>query len=263
MALEIKNLSVTLGGQRIVQDITVTLEREVTALLGLNGAGKSTVLKASAGILPVKQSCLFYNGEDLSLMAPKKRAGLLSYIPQDFEEGLNCTVAEFVTTGVNPWLSFWQLPGEEVRAKVKAVLEQFGILHLADRSMADLSGGEKKLTYLSRTKVQGAEFLLLDEPTAHLDYQKQHQFLETLTRSVREEGTGVLMTLHDPQLACRYADRILFLHEKSILGEVRREQADYKAKLNRFLKLLYGEPLRLKSVEQEIFLTWEDKGGLC
>lgn len=263
MKLEVRNLSVSLGGHEIVKDIHFEAGRELTVLLGLNGAGKSTLLRTLAGMIPAGRECILYDGKDLYGMDRKKRAGIFSYIPQETEEGINCTVAEFVATGANPRMSFWQMPGEAERNRVSDILKQDDMLYLADRRMNTLSGGEKKMTYLSRSKMQGAEFLLMDEPTAHLDYRKQHCFMENVLKSIRQEGKGVLMTLHDPQMACRYADRILFLHGGCILGEVRKGQENGISELSALLKEIYGEEICLKAGETEIFITWKERDEKC
>ena len=127
------------------------------------------------------------------------------------EIGKNMTVLEYVLLGAAPYLTFGAVPGKDWEARARSVLRQLGIEELASRGMDCISGGERQRSALAQVLLTDAQFLLLDEPTANLDVRRQHEFLTLLKTLAEEKRKGILVSVHDPNLALRYADRVCVL----------------------------------------------------
>ena len=121
------------------------------------------------------------------------------------------TVEEYVLLGAVPYLSFGAVPGRGWRARVAAVLSEMELSALAGCGMGEISGGERQRAALAQVLLTQAPFLLLDEPTAHLDVRRQHEFLQRLRGLSAQQGKGILVSVHDPNLALRYAERVAVL----------------------------------------------------
>lgn len=147
--------------------------------------------------------------------------------------------------GAAPYLKWGEVPGETYQNKARNALEILGILHLADRPLDQMSGGERQLAALARAMVQNAPLLLLDEPTASLDVKRQQNFLKTLQKAVLSGGKCALLSVHDPNLALTYGDGVLILRD----GETEFLPASQNLGENlcQRLKPLYGENFTLSA----------------
>jgi iron complex transport system ATP-binding protein len=209
MTLEISALSVDAGGARLVRSVSLSLARgEMLALIGPNGAGKSTLLRAAIGRIRPSAGEVAIAGEALAAMKPARRARCLAYLPQERRIEWNLTVRELVSLG--------RLPHGEASAlaadhpAVTGALRACAVETLASRRAFTLSGGEAARALLARALAVNASFLMADEPTAQLDPYHQLQVLEAL-QAVARRGVGVLIVLHDLNLAARFADRIALM----------------------------------------------------
>ncbi len=206
MKLHAENLSVSYGTKKIVKECSFVLEkRQFVALVGPNGAGKSTLLKALSGLLP-------HEGEiRLAGATPHKASPFedIAYMPQDTSASSVLTVMETVLLGRVHALGL-RIPSE-LMDDVATALASFGITHLANATLAELSGGQRQLVFLAQALFRSPSVLLLDEPTAALDLRHQLIVLDAVRRQCHERGIIAVMAVHDLSLAARYADRILCL----------------------------------------------------
>ena len=189
----------------------------VTAILGPNGAGKSTLLAALCGTQPPRQGQVLWDGAPLARLPAAPRAQRMAVMHQDTQLAFAFTVQEVVEMGRYPHR---QHPAPDEAAIVQRCLQATGVAGLAERALASLSGGERARVQLARALAQihpaaqeggGSRWLLLDEPTAALDLQHQHHAMALVRERSRRDGLGVVVVLHDLNLALRYADEVLLL----------------------------------------------------
>jgi iron complex transport system ATP-binding protein len=226
----------------------------VHALLGPNGAGKSTLLRLLAGELAPDAGAIELNGRPLPAWTAAERARQRAVLPQAHVLGFGFTAAQVVDLGRLPCPRH----GADAEARiVAAALGLAGVAHLADRRYPTLSGGERARVQLARVMAQvwepldgplhgTARFLLLDEPTASLDLAHQHDCLRAV-RALADRGLGVLVILHDPNLALRYADDVTLLRD----GRVLASGAPADAITEETLERLYRVPVRVIRAEGE------------
>lgn len=173
----------------------------VTCLMGVNGCGKSTLIDCVLGVNRISGGSILVDGEDAATLRPAALARKLAYVPQVHDRAFPYRVRDVVLMGRTVHHGVLGAPGEEDRALVDESLARCGIAHLADRSYTQLSGGEMQMVLLARALAQATPFILMDEPTAHLDFKNELFFMETVASLVRDAGVGVLMATHSPNQA--------------------------------------------------------------
>jgi iron complex transport system ATP-binding protein len=211
---------------------------EVLALLGPNGGGKTTLLKTLLGLLAPKAGEVRLGEKPLSRYASRERARLIAYVPQSHSATFAFTVEAVVLMGRTAHGNLLSRPTMADRTVADRVLERFGINHLAERPYTEISGGERQLALLARALAQEPQFIVLDEPTASLDFGNQGKVMREI-RALAASGLGVLFTTHDPNHAMRAADRAFLLRQGSRIAE-----GAIGAVLDRgHLETLYGAPV--------------------
>jgi iron complex transport system ATP-binding protein len=205
MSLELSDLSVDIGGRRIVSDISIDVpDGTFAGLLGPNGSGKSTILKAIyRDRLPAAGQVLV-DGQDLLALAPRAAARRVAVVSQEFTLEFDFTVSELVMIGRTPHKRAFGRDDAADRMIVGQAIERVGCQHLAHRSFATLSGGEKQRVLIAQALAQGTDHLILDEPTNHLDIRYQVEILEL----VAGLGVTVLAAIHDISLAALFCDAV-------------------------------------------------------
>lgn len=173
----------------------------VTCLMGVNGCGKSTLIDCILGENRLASGAISIDGEDATTMHPSMLAKKVSFVPQVHDRAFPYRVRDIVLMGRTAHHGLLGSPGEDDRVIVDAALAECGIAHLAERSYTQLSGGETQMVFLARALAQQAPFILMDEPTAHLDFKNELFFMETVVRLVQEQGVGVLIATHSPNQA--------------------------------------------------------------
>ena len=238
--LEIRSLRVSYGQMPILCDVSFSAERgEMIGILGANGCGKTTMLKAICGILPHEGSCLL-NGTRLEEQSVRQIAARCAYIPQRSGIGIEISALDVVLMGFNPRLGLLEHPNAQMRAQALAALREVGLGGREHESYLTLSEGQRQLCILARTLVSDGQLLLLDEPESALDLRYRDRMLGLLQTWVGQGERVALLTLHDPALALQYCDRLLLLHEGKICGMLcpaRDEAGD----MERALSVIYGE----------------------
>ena len=191
---------------------------EVLALLGPNGGGKTTLLKTLIGLLAPKSGEVRLDDRGLGHHASRERARLIAYVPQSHAATFAFTVETVVLMGRTAHGNLFSRPSAHDRMVAARVLEQFGIAQLAPRPYTMISGGERQLVLLARALAQEPQFVVLDEPTASLDFGNQGKVMREI-RALAGAGHGVLFTTHDPNHALRAADRAYLLRAGERIAE--------------------------------------------
>lgn len=237
---ELESVYVSYGKEEIVHGVSLQVRPgEFAALLGLNGSGKTTILHAACGLLPMRGQCRI-NGEDCTRMNEKARARYISFIPQNSTLPDGRTVLEVVLMGFNAKLRLLESPSREQEDAAMEALRQLGMDGFAARDFGRLSYGQKQLIILARCMVQDAPAMLMDEPDSALDFVNRHMVLEKIRELIHRERKAGLITLHDPNFAMAYCDRLILLKQGRICGEVDMRDADAET-VRKTLSTIYGD----------------------
>lgn len=218
MMLSVEKLSV---GYRtpVVRDLTFRVKPgEFIGVIGPNGTGKSTLIKTLYGFLKPLAGSLQLLDRELSDYNPQKLARLIAVMPQDPPDDLGFTAEEVVSFGRHPYLRGWGWFSAEDKATVRRALEFSDAWHLRDRLMEHLSGGERQRVRFARAVAQAPRLLLLDEPTTHMDLNRQLELLELTSRLCRE-GVAAVMVMHDLNQAAQYCQRLLLLAQGGLFAD--------------------------------------------
>lgn len=201
-------------GSKILDHITCDLEQgHCVAILGNNGAGKSTLLKCLNRIHKIKEGAVLVDGKNAFSMPRRDLAKKLAYVPQRNEIS-HTMVFDAVLLGRKPYIQ-WDAT-EQDKKIVAEILEKFELTPYATRYINELSGGEIQRVILARAMAQQPQYLLLDEPTSNLDPRNQHEMMRIVQEISQQQNIGVVIVIHDLNLAARYCDRFLFIHDAKI-----------------------------------------------
>ncbi|MFY9756008.1 MAG: ABC transporter ATP-binding protein [Pseudolabrys sp.] len=241
MNIEGRDLTIGYPDRTVGRGLDVALSTgEVLALLGPNGGGKTTLLKTLLGLLKPKAGEVRLGDKPLDNYSIRERARVVAYVPQVHISTFAFTVETVVLMGRTAHGSLFTRPSGQDRAVAHAALERFGIAALASRPYTMISGGERQLVLLARALAQEPQFIVLDEPTASLDFGNQGKVMREI-RALAKSGHGVLFTTHDPNHALRAADRAYLLREGTRIADgpvatvLNREQLEalYRATVER------------------------------
>ena len=218
MTVELRELSVSLGGVDVLRGVDWTVDRgEFVGLVGPNGAGKTTLLRTVSGLLEPAAGTVHVDGEDVAALSARESSRLVAVVPQTTHLAFPFDVRRIVEMGRNPHRSRFSPPTPADRAAVDHALAVTRTAELADRPIDEVSGGERQRVLLARAVAQGTPVVLLDEPTASLDVNHQIETLE-LVRELVAEGRTAVAAIHDLGLAARYCDRLLVLADGGVLA---------------------------------------------
>ncbi len=212
MILELKDIFFAYPGNgSLIDDMSFSVgEGEFIGLLGANGSGKSTILKLGSGIAKPLSGSLSLWGKPLHSYKNKDRAKLISYLPQTLDMSVPFTIRELVSMGLYPYDIPPAMTAEDA-------LSMVGLSDKAGAHITDLSGGERRRTFIAMTLVQGAGLLLLDEPLANLDIKYQIELLKLLRRIRVEKNISLIMALHDINIALQF-EKVMLIKKGRILG---------------------------------------------
>jgi iron complex transport system ATP-binding protein len=240
-ALSARDLSIGYGDRVVGRGLDVSLrEGEVLALLGPNGSGKTTLLKTLLGILRPLAGEALIDGRSIAAWSARERARRIAYVPQSHAPTFAFTVESVVLMGRTAHGNLFSRPSATDREVTARALERFGIAALAARPYTMISGGERQLVLLARALAQEPRFIVLDEPTASLDFGNQGKVMREL-RALAAAGHGVLFTTHDPNHALRAADRAFLMRDGCGIAEGRVRDVLTRAQL----EALYGAPVEM------------------
>jgi iron complex transport system ATP-binding protein len=212
MILELNRVRYSYEKSRpFISDLSCAVgEGEFIGLLGANGSGKSTILKLASGILKPSSGRILLWGKDLHEQNSRDRAKLISYLPQTLDISVPFTVTELVGMGLYPY----DIPPA---MSVDEALDMVGLRDKMHARLPDLSGGERRRTFIAMTLVQGAGLLLLDEPLANLDIKYQIELVKLLRNLRATKNISVVMALHDINIALQF-EKVMLIKEGNIIG---------------------------------------------
>jgi len=215
--LELRSVSFSYTRQRsLIRGLSLSVgEGEFIGLLGANGSGKSTILKLGSGILRPSEGDILLWSKPLHTYHNRDRAKLISYLPQTLDIAVPFTVRELVGMGLYPY----DIPPA---MSVDSALEMVGLEGMASAYLTDLSGGEKRRTFIAMTLVQGAGLLMLDEPLANLDIKYQIELVRLLKTLRNEKNISIIMALHDINVALQFS-KVMLVKDGAMLGIGRPE----------------------------------------
>ena len=215
--LSIDDVTLRYEARTILRKVSLSVNAgEVVALIGPNGVGKSTLIRACSGTLKPFGGRVTIDGQDMHRLGVADRARLIAVVPQAVRLPESFSVFETVLMGRTPYLGWLGRESAKDRSGVEAALARTGTLELADRPLGELSGGEQQRVLIARALAQAARTLLLDEPTAHLDLKHQASVLSLVCDLAHAENHAVLIALHDLNLAAQYADRVALLSNGTV-----------------------------------------------
>jgi iron complex transport system ATP-binding protein len=218
MRITADNVTVTVGDATLLNDVSVVAEPgELLGLVGPNGAGKSTLLRALAGLRDYTRGQVRYDGKSLRKLPPKQLSQRLAYLAQRGPVAWPLTVERLVALGRLPHLMSWGMRDPQGAAAIATALTDTDTLHLRQRIVDTLSGGELARALLARALAVDGAALLADEPVAELDPYHQLQVMEIL-RARADSGQTVVVVLHEITLAARFCDRLVLLDRGSVVA---------------------------------------------
>lgn len=223
--IQVHGLKLAYDAQPILENTTFDVDRgDLVALLGANGAGKSTLLRCISRILKPSAGSILLDGEELQHFDSKEAARKMAVVPQETIADFDFTVEDIVMMGRFPYLGRFKKEEQKDHEIVRRSMEMTGVSHLAERSIAALSGGEKQRVIMARAICQQPEVLLLDEPTANLDIGYQSMLLELAARLNREQQVTVIAAIHDINLAVHHFNRFILLSGGRVMASGRAEE---------------------------------------
>jgi iron complex transport system ATP-binding protein len=217
---------------------------EVLAVLGPNGGGKTTLFRTLLGLLAPQAGAVLLDGQALEAMPRGEIARRAGYVPQGHAPQFAFTVREAVLMGRTSHIGLFAAPGAADREAAERAIQALGIGDLAERAVTELSGGERQLAMIARALAQGARALVLDEPTASLDFGNQVRVLREIRR-LAGEGYGVVFSTHDPGQAFLAASRVLLLAQ----GGARRLGTPGEVITAENLRQVYGVEVRVEAID--------------
>ena len=207
--IKAQNICVSINDKEIVHNLSLEIpEGKVTAIIGPNGCGKSTTLKALSRILPYKGSVTF-KGNEMSALSQREFAKSLAILTQSPQAPSDLTVNDLVEMGRFPHRGFLGRGGKDDKEHVEWALAQTGVTAMRNRLLNTLSGGERQRAWIAMALAQRPEVLLLDEPTTYLDICHQLEIMQLIGRLNQELGLTVVMVVHDLNHAIMYADHVV------------------------------------------------------
>jgi iron complex transport system ATP-binding protein len=239
--LGVESLAFGFPGRTVGRDVSFTLGAgEVLCVLGPNGGGKTTLFRTLLGLLPKHDGVIRLHDQQIEDLSRNQIARRVGYVPQGHVGYFAFTVREFVLMGRTAHLGVFSTPGKRDREVADGVLEALEIAHLADKPVTEISGGERQLALVARALAQEPRLLVLDEPTASLDFGNQVRVLQRIS-ALAASGISILFSSHDPDHAFLCARRALLLAEGRVL-EIGAPRAVIRADT---LQRMYGVAVKI------------------
>ena len=247
MIIDVKNISFAYSGSgapAILNNISFSVNRgQVISIIGPNGVGKTTLLNCMANLVAPTRGQILLDGKNMRSLKAKEIAAGIAFVPQFIIPSFAYEVLSYVVTGCAPRIGTFEKPGPEHYALARRALEQMNIAHLAKKYYTQISGGERQQVSIARALAQRPRVILMDEPTAHLDYGNQIKVLRII-KNLAAEGYAAVITTHNPDHALLLGGEVAALNFNGQFTFGRSE-----AVINEeFLSSLYGVNLRLHHI---------------
>jgi len=213
-----KNLNISYGNLDIVKDLNLDIPKgKITTIIGSNGCGKSTILKTIARIIQAKSGDIFVNNINIKEQSPKDLAKVMAVLPQSPQAPSGLTVEELIAYGRFPHQKGFGKMRKEDEDIVTWALKSTGIEEFRERPMEALSGGQRQRAWIAMALAQQTEILILDEPTTYLDLAHQLEILNLLEELNRNQGTTIVMVIHELNNAARFADHMIGVKKGKVI----------------------------------------------
>ncbi|MDF2923835.1 MAG: Iron-chelate-transporting ATPase [Paenibacillaceae bacterium] len=211
MLFEMRNMTCGYGAKKVLEDFSVQVDQgEVVCLLGPNGVGKTTMFKSALGFLKPLKGEILVDGIKKETLPKKEFARMVGYVPQSHEPPFPFRVMDVVVMGRTAHLKSLESPGKEDYLLAHQAIDQLGIGYLKDKVYTQISGGERQMVLIARALAQQPKLLIMDEPTANLDFGNQILVLKVI-RQLAASGLGVLMTSHNPDHAFLCCTKVVLI----------------------------------------------------
>ena len=246
MIIEVKNLSYSYYSRhKIFENVSFAVDKgQIFTILGRNGAGKSTLLNCVANLFTPDQGEIILNGQPMNKMKVADVAKIIGYVPQTHVPAYSYSVRDFAVMGRTPYINALSSPSKKDYELVDAALEELGIIDLRDKNYTEISGGERQQVTIARAMVQDPQIILLDEPTAHLDYGNQLRTIKII-KKLADRGYGIIMTTHNPDHAMLLGETVAILDKQGHLNVNTAEKSLNEKDLSELydieLKMIYVE----------------------
>ena len=236
MSIEVRHLSFSYGSRQVLRDVSFSVGKgRLLSVLGPNGVGKSTLFRCILGLLHGFQGEITVDGTAVSTLGARELARKVAYIPQSNYPAFQYSVFDMVLMGTTAQSRAFSPPGPKQEAAAREALERLDIGHLADRSYTRLSGGERQLVLIARALAQQSTVLLMDEPTANLDYGNQIRVL-TKVRALADAGYTIVQSTHNPEQSYLFSHQILAMKDGRVLAHGTPDEVMNE----NLIKALYG-----------------------
>ena len=211
MELKLNNISCGYGKKTVIKDLNCCFnQREAVAILGSNGIGKSTLMKNLLRQYSLLNGSITIDNKDINTVPYREMAKYIAYVPQNKECHYNYSVVDLVMMGRAAYLSAFTAPGDDEYEMAMDVLDAIEMKDYAQRNYSMLSGGEQQMVLIARAMIQNTAFILMDEPTANLDFYNQKILLRTINK-LKDDGKGIVMISHSPEHAVLCCEKTLLI----------------------------------------------------
>ncbi len=260
MRITLEDVCQSYDSFEVLRNISFTAETgEVLALLGPNGCGKSTLIKTVCNVKPAFSGSVHIEGTNIAAINKKALAKLMAYVPQGTTHSVFSTVYDAVLVGRRPYME-WSFTRNDLRIAAEAMVAM-NVGDLADRYVNELSGGQMQRVFIARALTQDPSFYLLDEPTSSLDLRNQLDTMRIMNEIVKGRGRGMIVALHDLNLALRYSDKVLVMKDKGVYAFGRPEDVITE----RAIREVYGVDAEIVEGKHGKYIQPYDRSdaGLC
>ncbi len=217
--IKFSNVNFAYDDGTLFENINLNIPKgTICFVLGENGSGKTTLLKLILGLAAAQSGNIIIGDADIANLTIRQRAKLMAYIPQDHAPVFNLVVEDIILMGCANQLMLFSEPDAAARQRARQIATELGIAHLLNKGYKKISGGERQLCLIGRALMQTSQLIVMDEPTANLDFAHKKHFFKRC-KALAASGTTIVISSHQPENALKYADYVVFMKERACLAQ--------------------------------------------